>query len=145
MSMLSITCTTAIKAVIYLASKESTELRAGILEVSEAIGASSHTVGKILQVLVKAGVVGSIKGPSGGFFITTRQKGLPIMTIVEAIEGGDVFNRCGLGLSACSATHPCPVHDQYKKIRDEFRSMCRNSKIRDLCEPVLAGRAFLEG
>jgi Rrf2 family protein len=143
--MLSLTCKTAIKAVIYLASKFGSGERAGIKEIAEFIDASEHTVGKMLQTLVKAGVINSLKGPTGGFYINAKQKDQPIINIVEAIDGENVFNQCGLGLSKCSATHPCPIHDDYKVVRDLFENMCKQKNVSDLCEPVNSGLAYLFG
>ena len=143
--MLSLTCKTAIKAVIYLASKFETGEKAGIKEIAEFIDASEHTVGKMLQVLVKEEVINSIKGPNGGFFITEKQKNQPIINIVEAIDGKEVFKQCGLGFSQCSSAHPCPIHDDYKVVRDLFEKMCREKKVTDLCEPVTSGLAYLFG
>ena len=75
--MLSSTCKTAIKAVIYLASKFESGENAGIKEIAEFIDASEHTIGKLLQTLVKQGVVNSVKGPSGGFYISKEQRKQP--------------------------------------------------------------------
>ncbi|MEO5945384.1 MAG: Rrf2 family transcriptional regulator [Chitinophagaceae bacterium] len=143
--MLSLTCKTAIKSVIYLASKFESGEKAGIKEIAEYINASEHTVGKVLQTLVKESVINSLKGPTGGFFITSRQLNQPIINIVSSIDGKEVFNQCGLGLSKCSATHPCPIHDDYKAVRDQFAKMCRQKNIKDLCEPVNSGVAYLLG
>ncbi len=143
--MLRLTCKTAIKAVIYLASKFDSGEKTGIKEIAEFIDASEHTVGKMLQALVKADVINSFKGPTGGFYINARQKNKPIIFIIEAIDGKEVFKQCGLGLSKCSATHPCPIHDDYKAVRDMFEKLCREKKISDLCEPVNEGLAYLMG
>ena|SRR5690606_23540169 len=143
--MLSNTCKTAIKAVIFLATKFETGDRAGIREIAENIGASEHTVGKMLQTLVKQGLINSLKGPTGGFFITKQQLQQPIMSVIEAIDGLSVFRSCGLGLSKCSATHPCPIHDEYKEAREGIELLFRSRKIRDLCEPVNNGYAYLFG
>ncbi|MBK8496806.1 MAG: Rrf2 family transcriptional regulator [Chitinophagaceae bacterium] len=143
--MLSLTCKTAIKAVIYLASKFESGEKAGIKEIAAFIDASEHTVGKLLQALVKGEVINSSKGPAGGFYITAKQKNQPVINIVETIDGKNVFNQCGLGLSKCSATHPCPIHDDYKKVRDLFENLCRQKKINDLCAPVNSGLAYLLG
>ncbi len=143
--MLSLTCKTAVKAVIYLASKFDSGEKAGIKEIAEFIDASEHTVGKMLQTLVKENVINSAKGPTGGFYITERQKAQPIIAIIEAIDGKDVFKQCGLGLSKCASTHPCPIHDEYKGVRDLFEKMCRNNTMSDLCEPVNNGLAYLIG
>jgi len=141
--MLSLTCKTAIKAVILLASKFETGEKTGIVEIAEHIDASVHSVGKMLQTLVKEQVISSSKGPTGGFFLTAKQRKLPVMAVVAAIDGKEVFKECGLGLSACSATHPCPIHDQYKVVRDAFEKICTGNKLVDLCEPVNKGIAYV--
>ncbi|HEY0679842.1 MAG TPA: Rrf2 family transcriptional regulator [Chitinophagaceae bacterium] len=143
--MLSLTCKTAIKAVIYLASKSETGGKAGIKEIAEYIDASEHTVGKLLQTLVRQNVIHSAKGPAGGFFISKSQLKQPIMQIVEAIDGKMVFKECGLGLSRCSALHPCPIHHEYKKGRDIFENLFREKNVMDLCGEVNSGLAYLIG
>jgi Rrf2 family protein len=143
--MLSLTCKTAIKAVIYLASKFESGEKTGIKEIAEFIDASEHSVGKMLQTLVKDQVINSSKGPTGGFYITAKQKNQPIMNIIEAIDGKEVFDQCGLGLSKCSATRPCPIHNDYKVIRDQFKTMCQQKKISNLCEAVTDGLSYLIG
>lgn len=143
--MLSLTCKTAIKAVIYLASKYQSGHKAGIKEIAEFIDASEHTVGKMLQTLVKERVINSAKGPNGGFSISEKQLNQLIIHIVEAIDGKEVFKQCGLGFSKCSSSHPCPIHDDYKVVRDLFEKMCREKNVSDLCEPVNSGLAYLFG
>jgi Rrf2 family protein len=143
--MLSFTCKTAIKAVIYIAAQSKLGHKSGMKGIAGRINASEHTVGKILQTLARQGIINSLKGPSGGFFIDQRQEQQPIIHIVEAIEGRQVFKECGLGLSKCSATHPCPIHDEYKIARDLVERLFNEKKIQDLCEPVTNGIAYLIG
>ena len=143
--MLSNTCKTAIKAVVYLCSKYETQENASIKEIAESINVNEHTIGKILQTLVKQNIVNSMKGPSGGFFISKQQQKQSIINIVEAVDGKQVFKSCGLGLSKCSASHPCPIHNEYKEARDIVENLCRQKKVVDLCEPVNKGVAYLMG
>lgn len=143
--MLSNTCKTAIKAVIYLSSKFDTGVNAGIKEISEFINASEHTVGKILQTLVRQNIINSLKGPTGGFYISKEQQKQPVINIVEAIDGKQIFRSCGLGLSKCSSTHPCPIHDDYKEARDIIEKLFRQKRVMDLCEPFTNGMAYLMG
>ena len=143
--MLSYTCKTAIKSVIYLASKSELGEKAGIKEIAEHIDASEHTVGKILQTLARQGLINSVKGPNGGFFVSKVQQNQSISNIVETIEGKQVFKECGLGLSKCSALHPCPIHDEYKAARDMIEKLFREKKVKDLCDPVTNGLAYLIG
>ena len=143
--MLSQTCKTAVKAVLFLALKLENGEKAGIKEIADYLNASEHTVGKMLQTLVRRGVINSLKGPSGGFYISKLQQEQPIINIVEAIDGENVFGGCGLGLSRCSTTHPCPIHNEYKEARDVMNKIFRNKSVADLCAPVHTGLAYLAG
>jgi Rrf2 family protein len=141
--MLSNTCKTAIKAVIFLATKIETGEKSAIKEIAGHIGASEHTVGKLLQTLVKQGNINSLKGPSGGFYLSHKQVNQPIIHIVSAIDGPQIFKECGLGLSKCSAVHPCPIHDDYKRARDLIENLFEKKLVSDLCLPVNDGFAYL--
>jgi Rrf2 family protein len=143
--MLSYTCKTAVKTVVYLATKVQSGEKSGLKEIAEYIGASEHTVGKMLQNLVRKDVIKSLKGPTGGFFILKEQTRQPLINIVEAIDGNTVFKECGLGLSRCSSTHPCPIHNEYKEARDILERIFKTRTIRDLTEPVNSGLAYLFG
>jgi Rrf2 family protein len=143
--MLSNTCKNAVKAVIFLATKIESGERSAIREIADFIGASEHTVGKFLQTLVKQSIINSLKGPSGGFYLTDKQREQPIINIVRAIDGQQIFKECGLGLSKCSSTHPCPIHDEYKRARDIMENLFEAKKVSDLCTPVAEGFAYLMG
>jgi Rrf2 family protein len=143
--MLSLTCKAAIKAVIYLGTKLHTGKRYGLKEVAAYIGENEHTVGKLLQRLVKAGIIDSAKGPNGGFSMTAKQAELRVIRIVEAMDGKEVFKQCGLGLSKCSDARPCPFHEAWKPIREQFRKLCEERRVRDLYQGVNSGLAHLVG
>lgn len=143
--MLSNTCKTAIKAVIYLASGPESEENSGVREIAKHIGASEHTVSKILQNLVRQNIINSVKGPNGGFYITDKQRKQPIMAIVDTIDGRDLFKKCGLGLSECSSERPCPIHDDYKKGKEIIEKLFRTKTIDEVCGPVENGLAYLIG
>lgn len=143
--MISNTCKSAIKAVIFLCSKFDKKENSGIKEIAAYINVNEHTIGKILQILVKQNIINSIKGPSGGFYISSKQQKQPIINIVEAIDGKEIFKSCGLGLSKCSSTHPCPIHNEYKEARDIVERLFTEKRVIDLCAPVNMGLAYLIG
>lgn len=143
--MLSLTCKTAIKAVIFLSSRSEDGKKTTMKEIADRINASEHTVGKILQLLARRKIINSLKGPSGGFYLTEEQQEQPIINIVETIEGDGVFRECGLGLSKCSASHPCPIHEEYKIARELMEKIFRERKVRALCHSVTNGLAYLIG
>ncbi|MGL4347403.1 MAG: RrF2 family transcriptional regulator [Chitinophagaceae bacterium] len=141
--MLSISCKAAIKAVVFLGLKSHTQEKKSIKEIAESIEENEHTVGKILQKLVKANILKSTKGPTGGFFITNEQTELPVIHIVTAIDGDEIFESCGLGLVRCFEQHPCPLHHDFIPIRSAFKKMCLQKKIYELYKDVYQGKSFL--
>lgn len=142
--MLSNTCKIAIKAVIYLAAQSEKNVRSGMREIATHLNASEHTVGKILQTLVRQNIIHSVKGPNGGFYITAEQASKPIVHIINTVDGADMLDKCGLGLSQCSSTRPCPIHDEYKKGREIIRQIFITKTINDLRDPVEQGTAYLK-
>lgn len=143
--MLSLSCKAAIKSVIFLGSKYETGEKFSIKDIASHINENEHTIGKILQKLVKYKIIFSSKGPNGGFYITEKQTNQPIIKIVEAIDGQEIFKQCGLGLAKCSESHPCPFHNDFKPVRELFKKMCEEKKIIDLYLNVNEGFAYLTG
>jgi Rrf2 family protein len=141
--MLSNMCKTAVKAVIYLATRSGKDEKSSLKEVADFIGANEHTVGKILQQLVRQKVIHSLKGPGGGFYISEHQMNQPAKNIILAIDGNDLFTGCGLGLTHCSSERPCPIHNEYMVVRTKLNEIFAGNTIRDLCNPVNEGIAYL--
>lgn len=141
--MLSVTCKAAIKAAVYLGSRVDAGEKSSIKQVAQHIDENEHTVGKLLQKLAKDGIINSSKGPTGGFYLSDKQLKQRIITIVETIDGKEVFKQCGLGLSKCSETRPCPFHNDFKPIRDLFKKMCEEQMIGDLQGNLTAGISYL--
>jgi Rrf2 family protein len=141
--MLSVTCKAAIKAAVYLGSRVDAAEKSSIKQVAQHIDENEHTVGKLLQKLAKDGIINSSKGPTGGFFLSDKQLNQRIITIVETIDGKEVFKQCGLGLSQCSEKRPCPFHNDFKIVRDLFKKMCEEQKIADMQGNLAAGFSYL--
>lgn len=125
--MLSGKCKYAIRAVIYLAANDKD--RIGGPEIAKALGTPEAFTVKVLQELAKNDILCSFKGPNGGFSISEDQKKIPVIKVVEIIDGLDFFTSCGIGLSSCSETKPCPFHDTFKNVRDEVFELFTNVDI----------------
>lgn len=143
--MLSKSCEYAIRAVLYVGSRQKTnpEARIGIKEIAAALEIPTHFLGKILQNLSRHDILSSIKGPNGGFFITDAQLLQPMIRIVELVDGLQIFRRCGLGLKMCSDAHPCPVHNDFKPCREGMENALRNRTIASMVENLSAGNVHL--
>lgn len=141
--MFSKTCEYGIRAVIYISARGSQENKVGITEISRNIEAPSHFTAKILQTLVRSSIVSSQKGVNGGFYVNKSQRQIQLATIVRAIDGDLLFSGCGLGLSKCSDTEPCPLHDNFKEIRSNLRRMMEETTVDDMATSLINGRGFI--
>lgn len=127
--MFSKTCEYAIRALIYIAQKSKDGNRIGIKEIASGIDSPEYFIAKILQDLSRKGFVQSAKGPNGGFYMDDANLEQSVADIVREIDGDKLFSGCGLGLKECSEDHPCPIHNDFKHIRQEIKDMLDNSKI----------------
>lgn len=141
--MFSKACEYSIRAMMYIVTKTKDGSKAGIKDIARHTDTPEPFVAKILQTLSKEGIVSSIKGPNGGFYIDPRQKEISLMDIVKAIDGKDLFISCGLGIKNCSEKKPCPIHYEYKAIREQVSEMLKNNTIHDLAEGLVSGETFL--
>jgi len=80
---------------------------------------------KILQPLIKAGVVGSQRGVGGGFFLIKRPHEISLLDILEAEEGPLYLNQCLVEAGSCERDAFCPVHGAWHEIRQELSSVLR--------------------
>ena len=109
--MFSKSCEYAIRAMIYIADQSLKGIRTTLADISHEIDSPVAFTAKILQQLSKSQVVTSLKGPSGGFYMTDLQLStISLAKVVKAIDGEKIFTTCGLGLKQCSEKQPCPVH-----------------------------------
>ena len=143
--MFSKSCEYAIRATIFIASKCCENRRVGLKEIAIAIDSPIAFTAKILQKLTKDKIVHSTKGVNGGFEILKKDlKSIRLIQIVGAIDGNSVFSGCGLGLENCSETHPCPVHFEFKEIKERLFIMLENTSLEQLALEFKSGTSFLK-
>lgn len=143
--MFSKACEYGIRASIYIAQQSIIDRKVRLKEVAEAIESPAAYTSKILQLLSRNNIINSDKGPTGGFSIDVN--GLhktTLSTIVSAIDGDDIYRGCGLGLNKCNEKEPCPLHNQFKSIRDELKKMLETTTVKSLAEDYEKGLTFLK-
>ncbi|MDO5979298.1 RrF2 family transcriptional regulator [Flavivirga spongiicola] len=143
--MFSKACEYGIKASIFIALSSYKGVRVSLKAIAREVNSPEAFTAKILQDLVRHGVINSTKGAHGGFEI---EKGLissiKLSHIVNAIDGDAIYNGCGLGLHTCDENHPCPVHHKFKSVREELKSMLENTNLEELALNIKSGTSFLK-
>ena len=134
--MFSSACQYAIRAVLFLAVHASDEHKVGVDELTQGLGVPRHFLAKILQDLAKHKLISSKKGPGGGFYLSAKNLQSPLTSIVEAIDGPDIFRRCVLGFETCGSANPCPLHMQAFAFREGLRYQMASYTIEDMAHRI---------
>lgn len=113
-------------------------------EIASEKDIPQHFLSKILQLLVKHKLLISMKGPNGGFHLSKAPKEITLIEIVEAIDGLDIFDQCGIGFRECNEEDPCPIHTDYSRIRDHVKLLFETKTLEALTEDVLNGQSLIK-
>ncbi|MCV9388229.1 RrF2 family transcriptional regulator [Reichenbachiella ulvae] len=140
--MFSKACEYALRTMIYLNSMKADNQRVGLNDIAAAIDSPVSFTAKILQQLVRAQLLLSVRGPHGGFVVVDRK--ISLHEIVVAIDGPSLFKNCVVGLSECSETKPCPLHHKFVDIRKSLTDELKNTVLDELNEDVLQGMSYLK-
>ncbi|MBS1508547.1 MAG: Rrf2 family transcriptional regulator [Bacteroidetes bacterium] len=142
--MFSKACEYAIRAALYIAIRSADGTKLNVPEIAREIDAPRAFTAKVLQVLVREGMIQSVKGPNGGFFIKQKSKPVYLNSIVHAIDGQDILQTCVLGLKECSDKFPCPVHNEIKSSKHQMRDILRGKTVQELANEYAKGKTFLK-
>jgi len=134
--MLSNSCRYGIRAIIYIASKQKGNNKTGIKQIAKDLDLPTPFLAKILQQLAKQKILKSLKGQHGGFSLLRDQKKITMLDIVKTIDGEEIFTNCIIHNTACTSVdknkEPCPLHDDYAKVRSELINLFSNTTVYDL-------------
>jgi len=97
--------------------------------LAERLDVSLPMVAKILNRLVRSGLVSSRPGPGGGYTLARAADAIPIMDVVTVCEGPEWSQGCILGLPRCGDDHPCEMHGTWGGLRDKIRGMLQNHSV----------------
>jgi Rrf2 family protein len=122
----------ALRGVLYLSVMNDTRKRIQVEEISRELSIPKHFLGKVMNKLVKKGVIDSTKGPFGGLSMNDKTMDTSILLILKAVDGIQPFNSCVLKMRKCNEAQPCALHDQIASIRDKFYETMSNTTISEL-------------
>lgn len=128
--MFSQTTQYAIRAVVILAyHRDSPPVGNSVLAVQAKIPPSY--LAKVLQGLVKAGIVESRRGARGGFHLRNDPEEITLLDVVNAVEPIPRIKGCPLGLKS-HAGMLCPVHARIDEAMAQVESVLSSATISEL-------------
>jgi Rrf2 family protein len=129
----------ALRGLVYVQVQNNLGRKPGIAEIAREIEAPPFYTGKIMQRLVKQGLVLSSKGKGGGFYFDGQQADLKLLDVIRVTEGTRLLEGCGFGLRHCNELNPCPLHHRFVVIRNEIHKLVNDETIQLLAEKIQNG------
>lgn len=100
-----------------------------VKEISEELDISYNHLSKVLQRLVKAELVKSIKGFGGGFKLAKKVEDITFLEIYEAIDGRFHPSKCLLNKNECS--QKCIMGEFINSINKQVEDFFSKKKLSD--------------
>lgn len=130
--MISSTAEYALRAVAHLATHSAEP--STVQHMAEATKSPAGYLAKIMQDLVRAGIVHSQRGPNGGFMLARDARQLSVLDVINAVDPIRRIEACPLGIPAHGHTL-CPLHQRLDNAIALVESVFADTTIADLLQP----------
>lgn len=118
----------ALHSMALIAGREAERMT--VKALAEELDASQAHLAKVFQKLGKAGLVNSVRGPSGGIELGRPAQEISFLDIYEAIEGRVVLGGCPLNRSHC-AFEECIFSDELNRISNDIYETLEKTVLSD--------------
>jgi FeS assembly SUF system regulator len=98
---------------------------------------SLPTVSKILKLLLRAGLLCSVRGVNGGYHLARPASTISIAEILLALEDKPGFTECAQHEGHCSFESFCSMKTHWKVINHAVESVLRSIFLADLVSPSM--------
>ena len=133
----------AIQAMIYLAEQSDGRLSM-VSTIAEDYDIPRHFLAKLVQTLTRHHLITSYRGRKGGIRLARPAKSITLLQVVTAIEGPPPEqDMCVIGLDICSDAACCPLHNQWKRIKEEVRAALDHQNLQELANGMQQKREQL--
>ena len=131
----------AMKHLAQTAGAPSTSAR----EIAEQYDIPIELMAKVLQRLVRAGLLVSTQGTRGGYTLSRPSSSVSVADVIQAIDGPLTVTACSIESDSCGQYSKCSVRDPLWRIKDRIVSALSATSVADLAvdlsqpPPVLPG------
>lgn len=140
--MLSKTAQYALRAVAYLARNGAGAPRPiPIHEIAAVLDVPRNYLSKVLHTLARAGVLGSTRGPHGGFWVAVAHDELTLADVIAPFDDLGGPNRCLLRDRRCDPATPCIAHHEWQGIAGLAHSFFATTTLAALVQSEAASGA----
>jgi Rrf2 family protein len=103
-------------------------------DVAEAYGIPAEVLAKIMQRLVKAGMLHSLHGTYGGYTLARSPHEISAYEVIRAIDGPLFITSCITVRGECGQSERCTVREPLRKVNESIEEVLRRIKIAEMKE-----------
>ena len=123
----------ALKAVFELAISDM-NTPVSLNTISEKSNLSELYLEQIFSVLKKKGIIKSIRGVQGGYFLSKKPEEISVGEIIKALEGELTPSKCLIDEGYCDMLDRCPTYMIWDKIKKSIDDVIDNTTVQDMVD-----------
>lgn len=117
----------AVRAIVHLASLPDGS-RASLCDLAAGVGVSPAFLSKVLQRLVKAGLIRSRRGKHGGFELSRDIASVSLLDVLHALDSVPTLNAC-LAPRGCARSAICGAHVVWLEAQERLREVLAGASL----------------
>jgi Rrf2 family protein len=103
-------------------------------DVADAYAIPPEALAKILQRLVKAGLLKSLHGMNGGYTLARDARTISAFEVIRAIDGPLFITSCITVRGECGQSDRCNIREPLRKVNSSIEDVLRRIKISEMKE-----------
>lgn len=103
-------------------------------DVADAYGIPPEALAKILQRLVRAGLLQSQHGINGGYTLVRDPNQISAFEVIQAIDGPLFITSCVTVRGECDQTDRCTIREPLRKVNESIEQVLKKIKISQMKE-----------
>ena len=104
-----------------------------LADIAERQGISLSYLEQLFSRLRKRGLVGSTRGPGGGYRLSRRSRAIAVADVIGAVDETVDATRCG-GLENCQGEQRCLTHDLWQDLSRQIEEFLSGIDLAELVE-----------
>jgi Rrf2 family protein len=124
-----------LRAVIYLGDQQQGKC-SSITEIAKHQGVPKKFLEKIIQDLVRGGLIQSKRGPAGGYKLARSAEAISFCDVIEAIEGPISVNACLDHALGCDQIPRCTMIGVWSEVQRSVTEVLSRTTIAALRQPA---------
>lgn len=103
-------------------------------DVADAYGIPQEALAKILQRLVKAGLLRSQHGINGGYVLAREANHISAFEVIRAIDGPLFITSCVTVRGECGQSNKCTIREPLRRVNQSIEDVLRSITISEMKE-----------